>query len=98
MSDRVNVAYCIQGLAVAASSRDETRRAALLLGAAEGLLKAAAAPLYAWADHELHQRAADDIRERLGEQAWTRARGEGRAMALEQAVEYALQDATASSE
>jgi len=98
LADRVNVAYCMQGLAVAAWSLGETRRAALLLGAAESLLEAAAAPLYAWADHDLHQMAADDIRERLGTQAWEEARDEGRAMTLEQAVEYALAIDEASPE
>jgi hypothetical protein len=77
---------------VADWTRGKSRRAARLLGAAEALLEAAAVPLYAWADHELHQRAADGTRERLGERGWTAAQDEGRAMTFEQAVEYALED------
>ena len=46
----MNAAYCMQGLAATA----EPDRAARLLGAAEGLLEAAAISLYAWTDHEMH--------------------------------------------
>jgi hypothetical protein len=63
-----------------------------LLGAAEALLEATGTFLYAHMDHELHQRVADDTRDRLGEQAWTEARDEGRAMSFEDAVAYALWD------
>jgi predicted ATPase/transcriptional regulator with XRE-family HTH domain len=98
LADRVNAAYCMQGLAAVAGARGETRRVVRLLGAAEALLEAAGGPLYAWTDHELHQSAADSTCERLGERAWTAARDEGRAMAFEQAVKYALEDDEASPE
>jgi hypothetical protein len=55
------------------------------------LLGAAGVSLYTWTDYELHQRAADAARERLGEPAWTAAREEGRAMSFEQAVEHVLE-------
>jgi non-specific serine/threonine protein kinase len=90
LADRVNAAYCMQGLAAVAEVRGEPRRAVRLLGAAEALLEAAGVPFYAWADHELHQWAADATRERLGERAWIAARQEGRAMSFEEAVAYAL--------
>jgi non-specific serine/threonine protein kinase len=86
LADRVNVAYCLRGLAAVA----EPRCAARLLGAAEGLLEAAGVPLYAWADHEPHQRAEETARMRLGEQAYTAAHVEGRAMGFEEAVAYAF--------
>jgi non-specific serine/threonine protein kinase len=89
--DRTNVAYCLQGLAAVAEALGEPRRAMRLLGAAEALLEATGTFLYAHMDHELHQRVADAARERLGEQAWTEARVEGRAMSFEEAVAYALE-------
>jgi ATP/maltotriose-dependent transcriptional regulator MalT len=91
LAERVDSAYCMQGLAAVAEVRDEPHRAARLLGAAEALLEATGPVLYAQANNELHQRAADAARERLGEQAWEAARAEGRAMTFEQAVEYALE-------
>ena len=99
LADRVNVAYCMQGLAVADWTRGEPRRSARLLGAAEALLEAAGLVLYAYTTYtsnEPHQRAASAARERLGEQAWNEAREEGRAMTFEQAVEYALENDEAS--
>ena len=56
----------------------------------EALLESAGIPLYAQVDRELHHHVADVARERLGEQAWTAARDEGRAMTFEEAVAYAL--------
>jgi predicted ATPase len=90
LADRVNAAYCMQGLAAVAAAGDDPSRAARLLGTAEALLEAAAIPLYAWADHEMHQRAAEAARERLGDPAWTATHDEGRAMTFEEAVAYAL--------
>jgi predicted ATPase/transcriptional regulator with XRE-family HTH domain len=86
LADRVNAAYCMQGLAAVV----EPRRAARLLGAAEALLEEAAVPLYAWADHEMQQKAANAAHEQLGQQAWEAAHDAGRAMTFEEAVAYAL--------
>ena len=86
LADRVNAAYCMQGLAAVA----EPQRAACLLGASEGLLEAAGVPLYAWADHELNRKAAKAARESLGDQAWAAAHDRGRAMTFQEAVAYAL--------
>jgi predicted ATPase len=88
--DRTNVAYCLQGLAAVAEALGEPRNAMRLLGAAEGLLEVTGTYLYAHMDHELHQRVAHAARERLGEQQWSAARDEGRAMSFEEAVAYAL--------
>jgi tetratricopeptide (TPR) repeat protein len=95
--DRTNVAYCLQGLAAVAEALGEPRRAMRLLGAAEALLEATGTFLYAHMDHELHQRVSGAARDRLGEQAWTTARDEGRAMSFEEAVTYALGDEGAVS-
>ena len=54
-------------------------------------MEAAGIPLYvATVDHDLHQRAASAAHEKLGEKAWIAAWDEGRAMNMEEAVEYAL--------
>jgi predicted ATPase/transcriptional regulator with XRE-family HTH domain len=89
-ADKTSSAYCIQGLAAVAEARGEPQRAARLLGAAQALLKAAGVPVYVTTDHDLHQRVTSATRERLGEQAWTVAHDEGRAMGFEEAVAYAL--------
>ena len=89
VSDLTNAAYCLQGLAAVAEAQGKLRRTARLLGAAEALLEAVGTHLYAQMDHELYRRVADAARERLGEPAWTAARGEGRAMSFDEAVAYA---------
>jgi hypothetical protein len=88
VTDRTNAAYCLQGLAAVAGAWSEPGRAARLLGAAEVLLETAGIPLYAQVDRELHQRVAEAEREHFGEQAWTEAWDEGRAMSFEEAVAY----------
>jgi predicted ATPase/DNA-binding XRE family transcriptional regulator len=91
-ADKTSSAYCMQGLAAVAEAQGEPRRAARLLGAAEALLEAAGVPVYVTTDHDLHQRVASATHERLGEQEWSAAWDEGRAMTSEQAVEYALEE------
>jgi hypothetical protein len=59
-----------------------------LLGAAEALLETTGIPLYAQADRQLHQHVAEAAREHLGEQAYSEAWDEGRAMSFEEAVAY----------
>lgn len=77
----------LEGLACVAGG--DAGRTARLLGAAEGLREAVAfkyTPVeIAW--RELYFTAA---RSRLGEAAWEEALAEGRAMSMEQAIEYVL--------
>ena len=89
--DKTSSAYCIQGLADVAGARGGSPRAARLLGAAETLLETTGLPIYVTTDHDLHQRVASAAREQLGDQAWTAAHDEGRALTFEQAVKYALE-------
>ena len=91
-SDRPNAARCLQGLAAVAEARGGPRRAARLLGASEVLLESSGIPRYALVDQELHGRVADAVRGHLGERAWNAAWAEGRAMALDEAVSYALEE------
>jgi DNA-binding CsgD family transcriptional regulator/tetratricopeptide (TPR) repeat protein len=89
--DKANAAYCLEGLASLIAERGEPQRAARLFGASEELLEAIGAPLYAHApDRTLYERAVDALRSRLGEEACGALWAEGRAMTLEQAIEYAL--------
>jgi non-specific serine/threonine protein kinase len=90
LADTVDSAYYMRGLAAVAEARGELRRASRLLGTAEALLEGTGLVTYAHASHELHQRVASAARERLGDQAWTVAHDEGRAMTFEEAVAYAL--------
>ena len=94
LANKANSASSIQGLATVAGARGELRRAARLLGAAEALLEAAGLVSYAYttyASNEPHERAASAAHEMLGDQAWTAAYDEGRAMTFDQAVAYALE-------
>jgi hypothetical protein len=66
--------------------------AARLWGAAEALLQANEVMAYPHAsDRSVHQRQVTDARVRLETGAWQGAWAQGRAMTLEQAVEYALE-------
>jgi hypothetical protein len=95
LGSRVHSAFCMQGLAAVAAAQNDPRGAARLLGAAEVLMENAGI-LLVQADRELPQQVASDVRERLGEKAWTASRVEGRAMSVEQAEEYALMGNAAS--
>jgi hypothetical protein len=70
---------------------DGARRAARLFGAAAVLDEQNGAPEYAVqeADYASHHAAA---RSKLGEKGWITAWTEGRAMTLDQAIAYALED------
>jgi predicted ATPase/DNA-binding CsgD family transcriptional regulator len=92
LSDKANAAYCLEGLARATGARGDHERAARLFGTAEALLEAAGDPLYAHAqDRAYYERAVDALRSRMGEEAFRGAWSEGRAMEMEEAVEYALE-------
>jgi hypothetical protein len=89
------VTECLIGLAgVAAVSGQPTtaRRAARLFGAAERLLEATGGGLAA-ADQAEHDRYVALARDQLDEAAFAAAWAEGRAMAMEQAIAYALEGA-----
>ena len=92
MGDRANLSYFLQGLAVVAGVRGEARRSARMLGAAEGMMEEARAPVYNYyvADRGLYDRTLVAARSRLGEAAWTAAWDEGLTMTPGQAVDYAL--------
>ena len=90
--DPVLVGFYISSLAGVAAALGHLTRAATLHGAAEALLESTGATVQPGdrAEYEAHLLSA---REAAGPAAWEEARVRGRAMGLEEAVEYALGDA-----
>jgi len=99
MEDRANLGYFLEGLAVAAGVRDEAERSARLFGAAERMLRAAEAPVYAVYEpnRSLYERVKDDVRLRLGKEGYEAVQAEGQTMTFERAVAYALEHDQISS-
>jgi predicted ATPase/DNA-binding XRE family transcriptional regulator len=92
VGDKTHVAYCLEGLAAIAASEDRLVYAARLWGAAEALLETIEVTTYPYApDRSLYQEQVAAARARLDQQRWVEALTEGRAMTLEQAVDYALE-------
>ena len=83
-------ANALMGLAGVAAADGQALRAAKLLGAADTQIKAGASYWDA-AESRYIQRAETSAMAQLGEAAFAKARAEGRAMTLEQAVKYALE-------
>jgi hypothetical protein len=90
--DLANLAYFLEGLAVATGKRGEARRSACLFGLAEGLLKEVGATVYNYylPDRALYDHTRAAVLSELGEEAFEEARNEGREMAFDEAVAYAL--------
>ena len=86
-----DIAENLEALAEVAGERGEVRRAARLWGAADALRQTAGA---LWLAFELrvHEPYLAAARSRMDEASWTEAWEEGRAMTLEEAVSYALED------
>ena len=93
VGDAREILGVLDGLASLAAARGARERATRLWGAAEGLIEATGLDLGGSVDiggHRERYRAA--ARAELGEAAWEEAYGEGRAMTLDEAVSYALED------
>jgi predicted ATPase/DNA-binding CsgD family transcriptional regulator len=97
MGDQANLSYFLEGLAVVAGALGEAERSARVLGAAEGSMEEAGAPVYNYymPDRALYEGTLAAARTRLDDAAWAAALAEGRAMTPEQAVEYALEQGVA---
>jgi non-specific serine/threonine protein kinase len=83
----------LEEMAWLACAQTDDGRAARLFGSAEALRESIGSPLPVAARVE-HDRFAGGLLDRLGEAAFAAAWAEGRAMTLEQAVAYALQEST----
>jgi DNA-binding CsgD family transcriptional regulator len=99
LDHKLFIQYCIIGLACVAAAQGWPVRAARLWGAAEGMSETYGTH-FTRAGHSLidYEGRLDAARTQLDEAAWTAAWDEGRAMATEQAVEYALEQEEAAPE
>jgi predicted ATPase/class 3 adenylate cyclase len=90
LGSKVIIAVSIGGLGGVAAEMSQAEKAARLLGAADALVQTAGA---AWQndDRVPYDRGLELARAQLGEDAFEKVWQEGRAMSMEQAVEYALE-------
>jgi len=101
LGDKRGCAQCLAGLGGVAAgmgqaqaqtrAEAQVQRGATLLGAAEALLGAISAVLDP-EDRMVYEQGVASARAKLGEAEFDKAWVEGRAMSLEQAIEYALQE------
>ena len=87
---KLEMVQIVEGLARVAVVQEGHERSARLLGASEGIREAIGAPLPP-ADHDEHEETVTTLRAELGEEAFAAGWTEGRAMSMEEAVEYALE-------
>jgi predicted ATPase/DNA-binding CsgD family transcriptional regulator len=90
LGNEADVVHCLEGLASVAAAEGSTVRGARLWGAAEALLEKIEAVYTFVPDRALYRRQVA-ARSLIDEAAWETAWGEGRTMATEQAIEYALE-------
>jgi len=88
LGDKRGIAYALEGFAWLAAQQGQARRAAQLFGAAQALRETLGAPLPP-ADRPLYDRMVNMAQLRIGEDDFSAAWAEGRAMTLEQAVSRA---------
>src|SRR5205823_4898728 len=89
IGDRQGIAYALERVAALCSAQGEGARAAGLWGAAEALREAIGAPMPP-NERGRYERQVAEARTASGETKFAAAWHEGRAMTVEQAVEYAL--------
>jgi predicted ATPase/DNA-binding CsgD family transcriptional regulator len=95
LGNEADVAHCLEGLASIAGVEGSIERAARLWGAEEVLLEKIEAAVYTYVpDRSLHRSQVAAARSRLDEETFEAAWAEGRAMSLEEAIEYALDRST----
>lgn len=88
---KAGIAQTLESIAGLAGALGETQGAARLWGAADALRDAVGVP---WLplERRIHEPYLDAIRSRSEEAVWIEAWEEGRAMTLEEAVSYALEE------
>ena len=89
LGDKRDIAVCLAGLGGVAAGMGQALRGARLLGGVEALLEAVGAVLQP-EDRIPYEQGVGSARAQLGEEEFERAWQEGRAMSMEEAVEYAL--------
>jgi hypothetical protein len=94
LGDRPEIAYDLEGLArvaaVSANPAGDPRRGALLLSAAAALRAIIGAPLPP-VEAEPVERALEEVRAALGEQAFAAAWAEGQVLPMDEAITLALE-------
>ncbi|MGH2543524.1 MAG: ATP-binding protein, partial [Ardenticatenaceae bacterium] len=91
LGDKWTTAFLLEGFATLATAQGVFRRGARLWGAAEALREAIHSPLPSSERARYEQKVAA-ARAHLGEAAFAAAWAEGRAMDLEEAMDYAVQE------
>jgi tetratricopeptide (TPR) repeat protein len=91
LGDRWGLAYLLEDMGGLAAWQSHAERAMRLIGAAAALRDEIRAPLSA-AEQAKLERALEPIRLEMDETARSALHAEGRAMSLEQAIEYALSE------
>jgi predicted ATPase/DNA-binding SARP family transcriptional activator/DNA-binding CsgD family transcriptional regulator/Tfp pilus assembly protein PilF len=91
LGNKMDIAEYLEAFAGAAGALDEDLRAARLWGAAGALREATGSP-WGLAERLLHEPLLVATRSRLDGAVWEAAFAEGKAMNLEEAVEYALSE------
>ncbi len=91
LGSKINIAECLEILSEMAGALGDFRRAARLWGTADALREAINAP---WPplERRLYESYLAAIRSRANEALWRRSWEEGRAMTMEEAFTYALED------
>ncbi len=92
LRDRWASGYLLVHLALTAAMQGEFERAARLFGAADRLREVASVAIQMSLMHPLLEQQLSATRSALGEEGYARARSEGWAMPLEQAVDYAAEN------
>jgi non-specific serine/threonine protein kinase len=89
LGSKLGVAECLERLAGVAGGQGRPDRAVRLLGAAEAVRRSIGSPLPD-ADRSDYEGNVTAARAALGEEAFATGWAEGRAMTLEEAIEFAL--------
>ena len=91
LGNEADVAHCLERLASVAAAEGSIARAARLWGAEEALLEKIETAVYTYVpDRSLHRSQVSASRSQMNEETFAAAWAEGRAMNLEEAIEYAL--------
>ena len=85
------IGYCFEGLAAVLAFTGKAEPGARLLGAAEALRDSLGVEL-APAERQTHDETVAAVREALGEKAFSAAWRQGRGLALDEAIAYALEE------
>ena len=91
LADKEGMTWTLEGIAAIAAARGQMERAARLFGAADSLRALIGIPR-STRDQPLYERMAKPAREALEPAEWERSYQQGRALVLEQAIEYALSE------